>query len=612
MKTGSHSLLIDSKGQTDSSLLSPERKRSFKLLPIGIIISAFLIFTLLPSYYSSAGFFAAPLVVILTMSACILVFAPGFALLELVGEKVPASLSPGIVLIGSAAAGWLLFWAWFAHPYIGMYSSLALSTTAMLILSSKPVFLSWKAISVPAVVSVIVCLGYVSVAGDRGGLDYGNYLVGGRYWAVKDNAIPQMFANCLINHKAGLKPFLLGDWHSSDRPPLQTGMVMVAYPFVNLAGSSLAYLLLSVAVNIFWIWGLWGFLRALSLSEGKILQVVILVALVGAVFVNSVYTWPKMLAAALSLTVGAALFVQDCPKRVRALMVGSAAALSLLAHGAAIFALMGFVTLFWIRRKEWQMRDLVVTFTVAALIYIPWIAYQKFYDPPGDRLIKWHLAGVIPVNESRPPLTTIIEEYKKTGFRGVAVNKIHNLRMLLGDTTDWNGECARGFAQPGWNSTLAGQMRQFFVLRLGPAPMLLLIGLPLLFVSKVQRAIWFKPLLGVLIATLLVFWFFEFGSSPSTTTWLCHAPYTALLLWCVLCALAIGEMARKWFLIFLALHLILFVALWDYNVFMWSAGQPPADPGKPDFAARLVAVFSMLTLLAMLLRSKQWISKADG
>ncbi|WP_457395555.1 hypothetical protein, partial [Roseateles sp. P5_E1] len=27
---------------------------------------------------------------------------------------------------------------------------------------------------------------------------------------------------------------------------------------------------------------------------------------------------------------------------------------------------------------------------------MPWIAYQRFIDPPGDRLIKWHFAGKVP------------------------------------------------------------------------------------------------------------------------------------------------------------------------------------------------------------------------
>jgi hypothetical protein len=603
-------LMTDTKTENDSPLSSPNKKRAFNLLPAGIITVAFLIFTSLPAFYSSAGIWATPLAVLLTLSACVLVFAPGIALLTLLGNKIPASLSPGIVILGSAVSGWLLFWAWFAHPHAGMVASLTVSAAAMLVLSSRPVTAAWKRISLPATVSVIVCIGYISLAGDRGGLDY-DQLIAGRYWAVLDNSIPRLFADCLINDKAGLKPVLLADWHSSDRPPLQTGMLMVAYPFVNQAGGSIAYLLLAVVINIFWIWGLWGFLRAVGLTERKILQVTILVILVGAVFVNSVYVWPKMLAAALAFTAGTALLLSDCSKRIRALVVGSAAALSLLAHGAALFALLGFVTLFWVRRKEWPIREILMTAAVAALLYLPWMAYQKFYDPPGDRLIKWHLAGLEPVNESRSPFKTIVEEYTKSGIQGFAANKLHNLRMLLGDPTDWNGACARGYAHPGWNDTLAGRMREFFLLRFGPAPTLLLIGLPLLFVPKVRQAIWFKPLSGVLLTTLVTFWFFEFGSTPSSSTWLCHAPYTALLLWCGLCALAISELGDKWFFIFLPLHLILFFALWDYNVAEWSAGQPPAFPGQPDFVARLLALFSFLALVAMFLRSKQWASETD-
>ena len=599
------------KGQTETSPNESGKIRSIKLLSVYLITSAWLVFTSLPSLYPSAGIFAAPLIVILMVAACILVFSPGLALLALVGNRVPASLSPGVVILGSAAAGWLLFWAWFAHPYIGLGAALALSAITMLILAAKLASATWNRVSIPAVVSVIVCIGYLSVAGDRGGLQAGDNLICGRYWAVMDNAIPRLFADCLINDKVGLKPFLLADWHSSDRPPLQTGMIMVAYPFVRLAATPLAYLLLSVAVNIFWIWGLWGFLRAVGLAERKIFQAMILLCLVGAVFVNSVYTWPKMLAAALAFTAGAILLTQDCPKQIRRLMLGGAAGLSLLAHGAAIFALLGLVTIFWARRKDWTVRELTLTALIAGFTYLPWTAYQKFYDPPGDRLIKWHLAGLEPMDESRPPLRAIVEEYNKSGLPGFAANKIHNLRMLIGDPSDWNGACARGYAHPGWNETFAGQIRQFFVLRLGPAPMLLLLGLPLLFAAKVRRSSWLQPLLGVLIATSLIFVLCEFGSTPSSSTWLCHAPYTALLLWCALGALAIGELGEKWFLFFLTFHLILFAAVWDYGVVMWSAGQPPAYPGQPDFVARLLALFSFLALVAMFLRSKQSTSKAN-
>jgi hypothetical protein len=349
----------------------------------------------------------------------------------------------------------------------------------------------------------------------------------------------------------------------------------------------------------------------MGIAERKILQVVILVALVGAVFINTVYTWPKMLSAALSLTAGAALFVENCPKRIRTLVVASASALSLLAHGSGLFAVIGLVTLFWVRRKEWRTRDVIVTFAVAALIYCPWIAYQKFYDPPGDRLIKWHLAGVVPVDENRPSLATIVEEYQKAGFSGFAVNKVHNLRMLVGDPTDWNGEFAQGFAQPGWDST-AGHVRHFFLLRLGPTPMLLLLGIPLLFSRRVRPAAWLKPLAGVLVATLLFFLLTEFGSTPSCVTWLAHTPYTALLLWCALGALAIGEMGDKWFFIILPFHFILFVAMWNCDVTVWPGYLMPAPVFRPDVATCLLGVLAISTLVALLLSSNRWAATVDG
>jgi hypothetical protein len=316
-----------------------------------------------------------------------------------------------------------------------------------------------------------------------------------------------------------------------------------------------------------------------------------------------------MLAAALSLTAGVGLLAQDCPKRIRMWVVGSAAGLSMLAHGAAIFALLGFALLFWWRRKEWPMRDVVLSVIAAALIYLPWTAYQNYFDPPGDRLVKWHLAGVTVRDESRPPFKTIIEEYKKAGLHSVAENKWHNLRMLLGDTTVWNEVDARGFAQPGWNGSFAGHVRRFFLLCFGPAPTLLLIGLPLLVASKVRRAIWFKPILGVLIPTLLVFMIFEFGSASLSSAWLWTGPYTALLLWCAVCALAIGEMGDSWFIIFLLLHLISFVALWDYNVFECSACLGSTSPGIPDWGARLLAALCMLTFVTIYFRSKKWLEK---
>jgi hypothetical protein len=590
---------------TNSSIRPIGQRPSGSWLPLLVIPSALLAFAILPPLFPRAGIWAAPLLAVLAVAACSLVFAPGLALLGLAGVRVPACLAPGLVVIGSATAGWVLFWAWFANSFIGLCSSVALLVAAMIVLRFKPVRISDRRVALPVLVSVLVCVGYLSVAGNRGGMSEGSQLVACRYWAIMDNEIPRQFADCLIHNRAGLKPFLLSDWHSSDRPPLETGMLMTVYPLAGKEESRVAYLLLGTAINGFWIMGLWGFLRALGVAERRILLATILVALVGAVFINTVYTWPKMLSAALTLTVAAAVLTHNCPKKMRALVIGSAAALSMLAHGSAAFALAGLAPLFWLRRKEWQLREVIATAAVAALIYCPWIAYQTFYDPPGNRLVKWHLAGVVPLDEDRSSLRAIAESYREIGFRGFAVNKLHNLRMLAGDPTDWNGACARGNAQPGWDSTVVGRMRHFFLLRLGPAPTLLLAGLPLLLLPRIRQAAGLKPVAVVLIATALVFVLLEFGSTPQTTTWLCHAPYTLLLLWCALGALALGELDRRWIFIFVPLQLVLFVGLWDYGVSRQSALAPPAEAGTVDGMAIFIAGLAFLALAIVLWRMHQ-------
>ena len=40
-------------------------------------------------------------------------------------------------------------------------------------------------------------------------------------------------------------------------------------------------------------------------------------------------------------------------------------------------------------------------------MYSPWLAYQRFYDPPGDRLLKLHLGGQETI-DSRSTLDTVV------------------------------------------------------------------------------------------------------------------------------------------------------------------------------------------------------------
>ena len=51
------------------------------------------------------------------------------------------------------------------------------------------------------------------------------------------------------------------------------------------------------------------------------------------------------------------------------------------------------------------------------MLLLPWSAYQKFYDPPGDRLIKMHLGGIVPL-DPRPAIPAIIDAYANAPLGG--------------------------------------------------------------------------------------------------------------------------------------------------------------------------------------------------
>ena len=115
----------------------------------------------------------------------------------------------------------------------------------------------------------------------------------------------------------------------------------------------------------------------------------------GFVILNSFYTWPKLLPVAFLFVLPGYLFT-DRFSSVRAdwrvgALVGAAAGFAMLCHGGSAFALLGIaLTLLCLRRLS-SLRFLLAGALVAGFLYFPWMLYQKYYDPPGDRLLKMHL-----------------------------------------------------------------------------------------------------------------------------------------------------------------------------------------------------------------------------
>jgi hypothetical protein len=145
-----------------------------------------------------------------------------------------------------------------------------------------------------------------------------------QWWNSVDDKIPELTATWLISGGH----FLEG-WSLFDRGPLQP--IILLFTGATFMGPEASYAV-GILVNAFWVVGLFILLRSLGVSPQKAFVVCIAVALVGPICINTVYPWPKLLGAGLSMLSFAMVF----KKRIGAATI--LIALALLAHGSSLFA----------------------------------------------------------------------------------------------------------------------------------------------------------------------------------------------------------------------------------------------------------------------------------
>ena len=249
-----------------------------------------------------------------------------------------------------------------------------------------------------------------------------------------DNEIPLFFADWFYVHGHAGAPPLFADWLSSDRPPLQTGYVLAQRPF-GWDGGNLHYQVLGVVVQQLWLVGIWALLcaaRLRPLARGLI----VCAALVSDLAIlHGFFVWPKLIAAAFLLAALAIVLDRDWGARLReepwvAALFAALCGLAMLAHGSSAFfvlPLLGFGALRGLPGWRW----LGVAALVGLLVLAPWAAYQRYADPPGDRLLKWQLGGSLAIDD-RGALETIVDGYQEAGFGGALQNKWENAREIAG------------------------------------------------------------------------------------------------------------------------------------------------------------------------------------
>ena len=199
-------------------------------------------------------------------------------------------------------------------------------------------------------------------------------------------------------------------------------------------------------------YAIWALLRSLTVGIRRCALLVAAVIPSGVLFFNAVYVWPKLIAA--TLVVAAFAIVIDGATRSRILSCvrfSSQCSRYLRDAVARVFGLsapcVGPVRrriAFVYRRCRWSLGLLLALVAAVLVLYAPWSAFQRFEDPPGNRLVKWHLADSYKVDDPRSIADTVIDAYSHATIGEIVVNKLENFGTVIWRPTmrRWQGRRA--------------------------------------------------------------------------------------------------------------------------------------------------------------------------
>lgn len=354
-------------------------------------------------------------------------------------RRLPVLLAAG--LAGGGIAATLAFWAYYGNRTIG-------ESFSYLVVFGSAVAIAWclvvgkvdrrllRDLAIPFGLWALGSAFLVYFGFLHGGVDQPLGTAATRFIGPlpSDNDIPKYFSEWfyLHGHQSGV-PEYPGEWLSSDRPPLQTGYVMSQRPF-GWDTTSLHYQVLGVVLQQLWIVGAWALLLAARLSRATRALTMVTVLVSGLALLNGFFVWPKLLPAAMLLAAAAIVLTplwEDLRERLWAgALFAALCAIAMLGHGSSIFGIIPLLAIGALRGMP-SWRWLGVAALVGVVLMAPWSAYQKWGDPPGNRLLKWTLAGVMEVDD-RGVRESIVDTYSEGGLEAAIHWKGQNLVMMVG------------------------------------------------------------------------------------------------------------------------------------------------------------------------------------
>lgn len=340
-----------------------------------------------------------------------------------------------------ALLGYVAFWSWFAHPLLGKIVSFGLLAFAAITGFRAPPDRAPPDPETTAITQLLFAVGVFYVCLLHlfpSSLDFDS-LAANRFREALpgDNTLPRNVAVALLHAHELRQPG--PEWQSSDRPPLQSGWLLLTLPVTSVLAldERTANGTAAIWFQSLWIFAAYGLFRSLGLAPARIRLWLAVLTLSGFFLQHTTFVWPKLSAAAFACgAVGLWLFPRDPAKNAPLLLGGLLAGLAWLSHGGVAFSFLALVpwVLWRVPRDGW--RRWLLAAAISALLAAPWFAYQKFYDPPGDRLLKMHLAGVLE-KDPRGVWPVIRGAYHTRPWSEIIAHKLVNLRVQVSGT--WAG-----------------------------------------------------------------------------------------------------------------------------------------------------------------------------
>ncbi len=414
-----------------------------------------------------------------------------------------------------------------------------------------------------------------------------------------DSYLPKLLADRIWVNQA-INPFISG-WLSSDRPPLQSGINLLFYPVLQ---NGMAYQGLSALLQATMILPMLLIVRQLGLSR-VLFWVLLGLMSCGFIILNSVYVWPKLLAATYLLICYLLVFDSDrleFSPPLKILLIAVAGSSAMLCHGGSVFALLPIFLIALGRGFKYCLTVLVPSGLLMIVCYLPWVFYQRVIDPPGDRLLKWHFAGHPAITDSSFG-ETLINAYSSLTLNQWVANHWANIERVFDRAWQiiyWIPELFKiPFHAPHYGFLHDITFGNFFFSFWFLSPLYALMAYALSGASnsnvKAEERETLKSLLQVSVLGLCI-WILLMFRPGSTSN---HLGTYFIWLSCFLVAVTLAARTHKFYLIIaVVLNALLMLQFYVFD-YVWFA--------RP--ANALYLVYSLVTFL-LLLVSIWWVQSA--